>query len=57
MSYPPGLAMGGDIDEETYCALIEALFKVTGNTAGVHIDLSAVNFCDLAGLRSIIRAE
>jgi ABC-type transporter Mla MlaB component len=55
MSYPPGLAMGGDIDEETYCALIEALFKVTGNTAGVHIDLSAVNFCDLAGLHSIIR--
>jgi anti-anti-sigma regulatory factor len=55
MSYPPGLAMGGDIDEESYSALIEALFELTGNTAGVHIDLSAVEFCDLAGLHSIIQ--
>jgi anti-anti-sigma regulatory factor len=55
MSYPPGLAMGGDIDEETYSALLEALLKVAGNTAGVHIDLSAVKFCDVAGLHSIIQ--
>ena len=55
MSYPPGLAMGGDIDEETFSALIEALFKLAGNTVGVHIDLSAVQFCDVAGLHSIIR--
>jgi ABC-type transporter Mla MlaB component len=55
MSYPPGLAIAGDIDEETYSALIEALFKLAGNTAGLHIDLSAVNFCDVAGLHSIIQ--
>jgi anti-anti-sigma regulatory factor len=55
MSYSPGLAMGGDIDEETYSALIEGLLKVAGNTAGVHIDLSAVKFCDVAGLHSIIQ--
>ena len=55
MSYPPGLAMGGDIDEETYSALIEALYKLAVNPAGVHIDLSAVKFCDVAGLHSIIQ--
>ena len=54
-SSPPGLAMGGDIDEETYSTLIEALFKLAGNTAGVHIDLSAVKLCDVAGLHSIIQ--
>jgi hypothetical protein len=56
-SSPPGLAMGGDIDEETYSALIEVLFKLAGNTAGVHIDLSAVKFCDVAGLHSIIQTD
>src|ERR1700722_725542 len=55
MSYPPGLAMGGDIDEETYSALIEVLYKLAVNPAGVHIDLSAVKFCDVAGLHSIIQ--
>lgn len=55
MSSPPGLAMAGDIDEESYSALIEALFKVAGNTVGLHIDLSAVKFCDVAGLHSIVQ--
>jgi len=55
MSYPPGLAVGGDIDEESYSALIEALFKVAGNPAGVHVDLSAVKSCDVAGLHSILQ--
>ena len=49
------LALGGDIDEETYPALIEALSRIPRDSAGLHVDLSAVTFCDLAGLRAIVR--
>jgi anti-anti-sigma regulatory factor len=52
---PPGLALSGDIDEETYPALVKALSKVPRSHAGIHIDLSAVEFCDLAGLRAILQ--
>ena len=49
------LALKGDIDEETYPALIEALSHLPRGNASLHIDLSAVAFCDLAGLRAIVR--
>jgi ABC-type transporter Mla MlaB component len=49
------LVLSGDIDEETYPALMEALSRVPGDNAGLHVDLSAVTFCDLAGLRAIVR--
>ena len=49
------LVLGGDIDEETYPALIEALSHIPQDNAGLHVDLSAVTFCDLAGLRAIVR--
>ena len=52
---PPGLALGGDIDEETYPALVEALNHIPPDNASLHVDLSAVTFCDLAGLRAIVR--
>jgi ABC-type transporter Mla MlaB component len=55
MSDPPGLALGGDIDEETYPALVEALNHIPRDNASLHVDLSAVTFCDLAGLRAIVR--
>jgi len=55
MSDPPGLALGGDIDEETYPALIEALNRIPRDNASLQVDLSAVTFCDLAGLRAIVR--
>lgn len=48
------LVLGGDIDEETYPALIEALNHVPRDNASLHIDLSDVTFCDLAGLRAIV---
>lgn len=47
--------LGGDIDEETYPTLIEALSRVRRDNAVLHVDLSAVTFCDLAGLRAIVR--
>ncbi len=55
MSYPPGLALGGEIDEATYPALVEKLGEFARGRDEVHIDLSAVEFCDLAGLRAIVR--
>ena len=54
MRAPPGLALGGDIDEETYPALVEALNHIPPDNASLHVDLSAVTFCDLPGLRAII---
>ncbi len=55
MRAPPGLALGGDIDDETYPALVEALNHIPPDNASFHVDLSAVTFCDLAGLRAIVR--
>lgn len=49
------LVLGGDIDEETYPALLEALSRIPRDSAGLHVDLSAVTFCDLAGLWAIVR--
>ena len=49
------LVLSGDIDEVTYPALIEALSRIPRDSAGLHVDLSAVTFCDLAGLRAIVR--
>jgi anti-anti-sigma regulatory factor len=49
------LVLSGDIDEETYPTLIEALSRIPRGNAGLHVDLSAVTFCDLAGLRAIVR--
>jgi anti-anti-sigma regulatory factor len=54
-SYPPGLAISGDIDEATYPALVETLGEFARGRGDVHVDLSAVEFCDLAGLRAIVR--
>ena len=49
------LVLDGDIDEETYPALIEALSHLPRDNASLDVDLSAVTFCDLAGLRAIVR--
>jgi len=56
MNNPPGVALGGEIDEDTYPALVEKLDEFTQGRDGVHVDLSAVQYCDLAGLRAIVRA-
>ena len=47
------LVLGGDIDEDTYPGLVEALKHLPRDYAGLHVDLTAVTFCDLAGLRAI----
>jgi ABC-type transporter Mla MlaB component len=52
---PPGLAMAGEIDESTYAGLISALDKLMDGPAEVHVSLAEVSYCDLAGLRAIVR--
>jgi ABC-type transporter Mla MlaB component len=54
MTDRPGLALRGDIDEETYPILVGALNRIPRDDGSLHVDLSAVTFCDLAGLRAII---
>jgi ABC-type transporter Mla MlaB component len=53
--YPPGLAIGGEVDKATYPALVEMLGEAAQGRDEVHVDLSAVEYCDLAGLRAIVR--
>jgi ABC-type transporter Mla MlaB component len=52
---PPGLAIAGEIDESTYDGLIGALGRLTHGPAEVHVSLGGVSYCDLAGLRAIVR--
>jgi anti-anti-sigma factor len=53
-SSPPGLAIAGEIDESTYPALVGKLKELAG-PADIHLNLAGVEYCDLAGLRAIIR--
>jgi ABC-type transporter Mla MlaB component len=52
---PPGLAIAGEIDESTYPGLVSALDKLADGPAEIHVSLAAVSYCDLAGLRAIVR--
>jgi anti-anti-sigma factor len=55
MGSPPGLAIGGEIDLTTYAALVRKLAEVARGCDQVHVDLSAVEYCDVAGLRAVVR--
>ena len=48
-----GLVISGEIDESSYRRLVSGL-GVLNPRDDVHIDLSGVEFCDLAGLRAIV---
>ena len=52
---PPGLAIAGEIDESTYPALLAALRQLPDTPPEVHFDLADISYCDLAGLRAIVR--
>jgi ABC-type transporter Mla MlaB component len=52
---PPGLAIAGEIDESTYAGLVSVLDKLTDSPAEIHVSLTEVSYCDLAGLRAIVR--
>lgn len=52
---PPVLAIAGEIDENTYPGLVGTLEKLVDGQAEVHASLADVEYCDLAGLRAIVR--
>lgn len=52
---PPGLVIAGEIDESTYDGLIGALGMFAHGPDEVHVSLGGVSYCDLAGLRAIVR--
>jgi anti-anti-sigma factor len=53
MGSPPGLAIAGEIDEDTYPALVQSLGQLAGR-AEIHLNLAGLTYCDLAGLRAIV---
>jgi ABC-type transporter Mla MlaB component len=50
----PGLALAGEIDEDTYPALVAVLSEFAVGDE-VHLDLAGLYYCDLAGLRAMVR--
>jgi len=49
------LAVAGEIDDYTHAALVDALRTLTGGLREIHINLAGVEYCDIAGLRAIVR--
>jgi anti-anti-sigma regulatory factor len=50
---PRRLTITGEIDESSYPMLLVSL--TTAGDREIHIDLGGVTYCDLAGLRAMIR--
>ena len=55
MDSPPGLIIVGEIDEDTYPALVARLNALAVSAGEIHVNLGGVEYCDLAGLRAIIQ--
>jgi len=53
---PPRLRFHGDIDASNLEAVAEALTVAIVGARDLDLDLSGVAFCDLGGLRAIVRA-
>ena len=51
---PPLVAIIGEIDEDTYPALVAMLTELARLTE-IHLNLAGVQYCDLAGLRAIVQ--
>jgi anti-anti-sigma factor len=51
----PGYALAGEIDESTVSNLAGKLAQLAADLDEVHLDLAAVDYSDLAGLRVIVQ--
>lgn len=56
-SDPPGLIFSGDIDASNVHRVAQSLAGAAVAAGDFHLDLSGVLFCDLGGLRAIVRAS
>lgn len=52
---PPIVLIAGEIDESNYSGLVGALDSLVAGHGEIHVNLAGVAFCDLAGLRAILR--
>jgi anti-anti-sigma regulatory factor len=54
---PPGLALSGEVDASNVQLLERALaVAARASEQDLHLDLSGLEFCDLGGMRAIVRA-
>jgi anti-anti-sigma factor len=54
-SEPPILVLAGEVDESSYPGLVAALTGAAARYDEIHLDLAGLDYCDLAGLRAIVR--
>jgi len=52
---PPIMALAGEVDESSYPELVAALTGAAARYDEIHLDLAGLGYCDLAGLRAIVR--
>jgi hypothetical protein len=52
---PPGVLIAGEVDESCYSGLVSALERSADCEGDIHVNLAELTFCDLAGLRAILR--
>jgi anti-anti-sigma regulatory factor len=55
-SDPRGLTLVGQIDEANLDDVVAALGELTGSSPPAIVDVSAVNFCSVAGMRALVAA-
>jgi anti-anti-sigma factor len=51
----PGYALAGEIDESTVRGLAGKLAELAVDLREIHLDLAALDYTDLAGLRAIVQ--
>lgn len=52
---PPTMVLAGEVDESSYPGLVAALTGAAARYDEIHLDLAGLGYCDLAGLRAIVR--
>lgn len=53
--HPPVVRIAGEIDPSRYSGLVSALEGLADQEGDVHVNLAELAFCDLPGLRAILR--
>jgi ABC-type transporter Mla MlaB component len=52
---PPIMVLAGEVDEASYPGLVAALTGAAVHYDEIHLDLAGLGYCDLAGLRAMVR--
>jgi STAS domain-containing protein len=52
---PPVVLIAGEIDPSRYSGLVSTLEGLPDHEGDIHVNLAEVSFCDLPGLRAVLR--